>query len=59
MPQVLTREIVILNASAFYQNPPRPQTKISTISASGRGLTQIYAVVCEKTSGQAPEDMRE
>jgi hypothetical protein len=30
-PQVLTREIVILNGSAFYQNPPRPQTKISAI----------------------------
>jgi hypothetical protein len=40
MPQVLTREIIIINASAFYQNPPRPQTKISTIYASGRGLTR-------------------
>jgi len=41
MPQVLTREIVILNASQFYQNPPRPQTKISAISASGHGLTRL------------------
>jgi hypothetical protein len=41
MPQVLTREIVILNAATFYQNPPRPQTKISAICGTAIPSTSL------------------
>jgi hypothetical protein len=47
----------ILNTPQFYQPPPRPQTEISTISASGRGLTQIHAGFSRKISGQRPPNM--
>jgi hypothetical protein len=47
----------ILNTPQFYQNPPRPQTKISAIYASGHGLAQIHTVFCEKTPGQDPANM--